>query len=101
MLTVEDQLGAARALVVDAPRDPDLLALGCLARLEVVELFDKLGVIVRDLELVRVRVRLGVLEHCYARGRSAKVRRFVGGGGGEKRYDDGDIRSLTCRVRIS
>jgi hypothetical protein len=61
-VTVKDQLGAARALVVDAPCDPDLLILGRLARLEVAELFDKLGVVVRDLELVRVRVRLGVLE---------------------------------------
>src|SRR5688500_10964891 len=71
--TVEDQLGAARALVVDAPRDPELLALGRLARLEVVELLDELGVVVRDLELVRVRVRLGVLEHCYARGPVSKA----------------------------
>jgi hypothetical protein len=62
--TVEDQLGAARALVVDAPGNADLLALGRLARLEVAKLLKELGVVVRDLELVRVRVGLGVLEHC-------------------------------------
>lgn len=62
--TVKDQLGAARALVVDAPCDPDLLVLGRLARLEVAKLGLELGVVVRDIELVRVRVGLGVLEHC-------------------------------------
>mgnify|MGYP006976736219 CR=1 FL=1 len=62
--TVEDQLGAAGALVVDAASNAQLALGAGLARLEVTKLLMEFGVIVGDLELVRIRVGLGILEYC-------------------------------------
>lgn len=63
-VTVEDELGTASTLVVDAGSDANLGVLVVLARLEVLELVVELVVVIGDLELVGVRVRLGVLEDC-------------------------------------